>query len=662
MILAGIAIGLILGLLAGGRISHLGSVRLHWVPVLAAALILRFGTQALLGADVGIVEALRVPLLGAAFLLLLGALWVNRTYPGITLAFVGTLANGLAIMANGGLMPIWAPSLTAAGFTTADVPTAINVILPPALDANFLVHLGPFSDIIPIPLPLIHNVASIGDIFLMAGLAFFLFASVVRVPAELDEAEAERRRDDDFDAGGETGLTPSFSNVASLERPVVLGGARGRFASPSLTTIPTAVPAVGERIRRHPYVRLALNGSFSALWTGQLVSIFGDRVNSLALIVIVLTATASPFAAGLAWVIATLPNLLFSPFAGTFVDRWDRKEVLIVSDLLRAALVLLIPLAMIVNVVLAYPLIFLVTSVSIFFRPARVAILPQVVDQDELITANSALWIGETAADVFGFAFAGLLLTVLSSSLVLAFWLDAATYLASAVLLASLVVRPHRASDDGEADPDAVDRPTTYFGQMRAGFTFLRQERALFANTIQAAVAQCTVGALGALMGVYAAQVFVRSGLDYKLVFGFLESSVGIGNLLGGFVIGLVGARVAKGRTIIGGYAAFGGFVLLMALMDQIPLALTFAFGAGIANMGFIIPSQTLFQERTPSELMGRVVSFRFSLVFGAMTLAGAIASAMTVAVSAATVLVIFSLVTIAAGLAGWLVPALRDA
>ena len=136
-------------------------------------------------------------------------------------------------------------------------------------------------------------------------------------------------------------------------------------------------PRVGVRVRQHPYVRLALNGPFSAMWAGQLISLFGDRLNQLALVAVVLVTTGSAFASGLAFFVATLPNLLLSPIAGTFVDRWDHKDTMVVSDILRAVLVLLVPVAATINIVLVYPLIFLVTSVSVFFRPARVAILPR---------------------------------------------------------------------------------------------------------------------------------------------------------------------------------------------------------------------------------------------------------------------------------------------
>jgi hypothetical protein len=84
--------------------------------------------------------------------------------------------------------------------------------------------------------------------------------------------------------------------------------------------------------------------------------------------------------------------------------------------------------------------------------------------------------------------------------------------------------------------------------------------------------------------------------------------------------------------------------------------------GIGVANMVYVIPSQTLFQERTPTELMGRVVGFRFALVFGAMTLAMGAAGVLVELVGLGPVLVASGLMTFLAGAAGLLVPAVRRA
>jgi DHA3 family macrolide efflux protein-like MFS transporter len=102
--------------------------------------------------------------------------------------------------------------------------------------------------------------------------------------------------------------------------------------------------------------------------------------------------------------------------------------------------------------------------------------------------------------------------------------------------------------------------------------------------------------------------------------------------------------------------------VALLGVTNQLPIAIGLLAGAGVANMVFVFPSPTLFQQRTPAELMGRVVSFRFSLVGGAMTLAMVLGGVLAAQIGVATVLGLFGLLTLIAGLAGMLVPAVRDA
>ena len=353
MLIAGILLGLLLGLRAGGRLDNLANIQLRWPLLLIAAVLVRFGTEGLLNLHVGIVDQLRVPLLATGFVLLLIGLWVNRGYPGLSIAFVGILLNGVVIVVNGGHMPIWATSLAAAGLTPQDVTSALHFVVPGEASDFFLRALI-LGDIIPVPIPIVQNVASLGDLFLTAGLAFFLFASVVRVPTRLEEHEeaavharlaglAGSARLPRPDAGSrvaaETGLAPALQDSIALERTLVLGGTASGLASPALAPLPSAAavaeagaaptitlprpsPETLERVRRHPYVRLGLNGSFTSLWAGQLISLFGDRIHQLALAAAVLVTTGSALATALVFVTATIPNLLFSPIAGTLVDRW----------------------------------------------------------------------------------------------------------------------------------------------------------------------------------------------------------------------------------------------------------------------------------------------------------------------------------------------------
>ncbi len=704
MLIVSLLLGLVLGLLAGGHITNLASVRLRFVQLIFLGLVLRYTTQFAIENGSELVDALRLPLFAGGFLLLLVGLWVNREHPGLPIAFVGILLNAVAITTNGGFMPVWQPSIIAAGLPVDELGSAFHKIVSAtasgAVPSDFLAAAGPLGDIIPIPIPFIRNVASIGDLFLGAGLAFFLFATTVRKPGEVieDQAALQRRLgwlrlptpEAEAAAMLESGAlvatdaphwpaTDAYDrfegglvSAAALERPMSLGGpsvgSEGTLRRQGGRALPV-VPPILERVRRHPYVRLALDSSFSALWTGQLVSAVGDRIHQVALAYVVFDATRSPIAVGAVFLVATLPNLVFGPIAGALVDRWDHREVMIVSDLLRAGIVLLIPIAAVTNLALAYPLVFLVTTVSIFFRPAKGAILPRIVAEEDLVPANSALWIGETFADIGGYVIAGLFVALLGSQLPLAFWVDSVTYVASAVLIASIAVAPvgrtvgAKVGEKVEGGVRGARAALAKFGsELREGWQFLRGEPVLLANTLQATAGQFMLGIFLALTPVFAAESIDRGGYTDREAYAFLEGSIGAGNLVGGFVIGLIGSRLALGRMVIIGYVATGALVTLLAFSGNLGLALGLAFGTGAGNLAFVIPSQTLFQRRTPPEMMGRVLGLRFSVVFGAMSLAMGVGGVLGQQFGAAPVIGFFGIVTIAAGLAGLLVPAVRDA
>jgi MFS family permease len=177
------------------------------------------------------------------------------------------------------------------------------------------------------------------------------------------------------------------------------------------------------------------------------------------------------------------------------------------------------------------------------------------------------------------------------------------------------------------------------------------------------------LGILLALTPIYAAELLDLTGLPEdvrdrmtKEAYGFLEGAIGAGNLIGGFVIGLIGSRLGLGKMVIVGYVGTGLAVAALALAGNLPVAIGIMFGVGVANLAFVIPSQTLFQRRTPPEMMGRVLGFRFSLVVGSTTFAMGIGGVLGELFGAGLIIGVAGLITVAAGLAGLFVPAVRDA
>ena len=662
MLFVAVILGIVAGLLAGGRLSNLLSAQLRYGALIIGGLLLRVATQWLIDQGVEIVDQLRVLLFGASFGMLVVALWLNRSQPGLLLAMVGIGANGIAVLANFGYMPVWMPAVEMAGLTAADLSPTFHRPLPDELSLDFLLRAGPLGDIIPITIPSLSNVISMGDVLLAAGVGWFLFSAIARGSADPDQGvvsmwNAKPRVEAEYRVARQ--------DPAGMQRPIVGGSGMGTGLRSATTPgaerilpTPPADQSLAQRISGHPYVRLARDARFSAFWLAGTISVFGDRLHQIALGVMVLAMTGSAMQTGFVFLAATLPNLLLGPIAGTFVDRWDQKRVMIVSDLIRAGLVLTLPFVIGVSVWLVYPLVFVVTTVSLFFRPAKTAILPRIVSRDDLMPANGAVWTGETLADIAGYPLAGVFVASLGDNLALAFWVDSLTYIVSAVLLAGLVIPPAVR----EVGPRVTSAIGAFVEELREGWHFLRGEVTLFQNTMVSVLAQLSIGATLSLMVVYAERSLSGEIIPYPSSYAVIEAAIGLGNLAGGFVVGAIGARLRKGWLVITGFAFMGLATIALGLTSNELLAVGAAVVIGIFNLVYIIPSQTLFAERTPEGMLGRVVAIRSSIVMGALTGAMAVASGLADHIDAGLIIAFTGVLTvIAAIVAAWL-PAVRDA
>lgn len=246
----------------------------------------------------------------------------------------------------------------------------------------------------------------------------------------------------------------------------------------------------------------------------------------------------------------------------------------------------------------------------------------------------------------------------LGSNLALAFWVDSVTYVVSAVLLAGLVIPPVARV----AAVHVRGALGAFAEELREGWHFLRGDAFLFQNTVVSVVAQLSIGATLSLMVVYAERSLSDGVITYPTSYAVLEAAIGLGNLVGGFVIGAVGARLRKGWLVVTGFGVMGLATIVLGLTSNEFLAVGAAVVIGIFNLVYVIPSQTLFAERTPAGLMGRVIAIRSSIVMGALTGAMAVSSGLADQVDAGLIIAATGVLTvIAAVVAAWL-PAVRDA
>jgi MFS family permease len=193
--------------------------------------------------------------------------------------------------------------------------------------------------------------------------------------------------------------------------------------------------------------------NFRLLWLGQAISTFGDKFTEIAIPVFVFNLTGSALQLGLAFLVQTVAAFLFGLLAGTLTDRWDRQRTMIVSDVLRAVVVLFIVAVPFLSwsdngrLIVLYILAFLAAAIKQFFLPAKVATIPDTVTETQLMAANSLDQSTMTLIGFLGFGAAGALIEWTGATI--AFGIDALTFVVSAVFIA-LMVLPKA---EGEASP-----------------------------------------------------------------------------------------------------------------------------------------------------------------------------------------------------------------
>lgn len=349
-------------------------------------------------------------------------------------------------------------------------------------------------------------------------------------------------------------------------------------------------------------LRIIRQRDFGLLFAGQFVSQAGDYVLLLALPIWIYQLTGSAAATGGVFMALTLPQLVLSPIAGVFVDRWNHKTTMIVSDLARAAIVCgLFAVRSADQVWLIFILAFLQSSVSRFFFPARTAALPAIVPSEQLTRANAALSFSDAVARLGGPAVGGVLVAVSGAYGAVA--VDAASYLVSAALLAGVRVpvrqAARRAARGLGATIGSVGRDLRHGVEVVAGRPALR---AVFGMATLLSLAQ---GVINVLMVVLVTAVW--DGGPAEL--GWLTSARAIGALAGGPVVAALASRMEPKTMLV--LASAGSGCLLLAMVNQPSLyaALPLFAVIGVLVVALQVGTMTILQIGSEPHTRGRVSS-----------------------------------------------------
>ncbi|MFN3360584.1 MAG: MFS transporter [Pseudanabaenaceae cyanobacterium] len=371
---------------------------------------------------------------------------------------------------------------------------------------------------------------------------------------------------------------------------------------------------------------LTRNFNFLSIWLAQVFSQIADKIYlvfTIALISQQLFAEGTeirPFVTGV-MVAFTIPAILFGSVAGVFVDRWSKKWVLIVSNLLRGLLILLLPLTISIlgTGVKAYGVLlvitFLVSTLTQFFTPAEQSAITLVVGREQLLKANSVYATTVMGALILGFAVGKPALAL--ADRVFGTWgkeiLVGGSYILAGLILLWLVT--------GEREHSHYQ--PHIWTDLQEGFAYVQRQPLVRGALVQLVTTYSVIAALTVLAVQIAEQMPQLQADD----FGYLLSVSSVGIAVAAGILARFGQQLPYHRSIL--YGTIGMSLALACLSltakELLPALVTTTI-IGVCAGLCAIPMQTLIQEKTPEQLRGKVFCLQNNIINVALSLPLALA------------------------------------
>lgn len=363
------------------------------------------------------------------------------------------------------------------------------------------------------------------------------------------------------------------------------------------------------------------NKNFACLWLAQIVSQFGDRISQMALIGLVAgRAPGSTFDLAKLLSFSIIPVFIVGPVAGVYVDRWDRRVTLFVCDFLRALLVLTIPFIFIYkeSMIPIYAVVFFVFCLSRFYVPAKMSIIPDLVEQKDLLMANSLVTTTGMIAFVLGVFFGGIIVEI--SGPRGGFIWNAITFLVSGLLVASISrefkIRLDRKELLHVGDEILhVGKEVIYnikksvLQEFKEGVAYLVNHKDIRFIINMMFILFAAAGSIYVVLIVFIQKAFGSITRDLALLAPFLGGGLFCGSLL----YGRWGQKISRFKMMFLCLIA-GGVMLVIfaALVWRFPsfwLAAALAFLLGLVSGPVFIAANTVVHEVSDEKMLGKVFS-----------------------------------------------------
>ncbi len=340
------------------------------------------------------------------------------------------------------------------------------------------------------------------------------------------------------------------------------------------------------------------NRSFTLLWIGQLISAMGSALTALAASILVYRVTGSALSVGLMLIATSGPTVVIGLVAGVFVDRYDRKRIMLTADLLRAVLIFLIPFLIPLDINWLYAIVALTSAITQFFDSAHASVLPEVTSDKELSAANALMTVSSVGSMTLGFAAAGLIAT--GYDIDWAFYLNSLTFFLSGVLTLLTHV---------PSLPDVENTSVRAIGQnLRAGLQTVGATPILRSLFIVGGPIYLIFGLQNTLILPFSVRELQAS--DFH--FGLQQAAETVGIAVGSLFMARLADRIREGQWLALSFLGLAVVGMLYSLSAVVSFAILLMGISGFVNAPSYIGRQLVIQRATPREMRGRVNSAFF--------------------------------------------------
>jgi MFS family permease len=370
----------------------------------------------------------------------------------------------------------------------------------------------------------------------------------------------------------------------------------------------------------------------------QLVALLADRLKQFSLVAMVgILAPGSSVELLKLTLFSQIPILLFTPLAGSLIDRWNKPATILGACVSRALLLLVVPLFFVRTgtIYAFYTSAFVLSVFDLMFAPARSALLPEVVPAERLLAVNAVFWTLGIVGTLLGFLGGGWFFDFYSWQT--SFYADAIAYVAAAVLMLPIVLmhRPPSRAEPLSRDPR---EHIAYFARSASdAIALLRQSRELRASLTVQAVLFAVGGTMG-VIGIAHVQQVAPAGS--ALFLSQVGSALILGLILGAFLAGWFRERTLPERTVSVGALLSGVAIAGMGRADTLVPLCVWSAVLGLSISPVFIVTETLMQHQSPRQFTGRVFAAREALIKAAYIAAAVVATVINSFVSKTAILV----------------------